>query len=148
MFENGAVLAHTVPRVNGDLSGLKRPEAPLRRTKPRTCLHQSIFESARWRPLDKGAWKMLDHINLGECRVALRVVRRLAASERWHRHLIILLEDNRVCAAVFGKGTSPSPALNHICRQMCAAVVSAALRLLLPWVESAKQPADAISREC
>jgi len=44
------------------------------------------------------------------------------------------------------KGRSPSFALNRILRQKAAICLAGGLRVGLPWVESAKQPADKASR--
>eukprot|EP00974_Lingulodinium_polyedra_P004894 459583-Lingulodinium_polyedra.AAC.1 len=95
ILEQGGCLAYTVPREDGDLSGLKRPEGPLVRTVPRTQLPDRLFDAERWCPLDKGKWASEDHINLGECRTVVRVARRLASQACWHRHVVVVLEDNQ-----------------------------------------------------
>jgi len=45
------------------------------------------------------------------------------------------------------KGRSTAPAVNYLCRRKAANTLAGFFQLLLPWVESAKMPADSLSRE-
>ena len=62
------------------------------------------------------------------------------------RSKIMSLEDNMNICEVFGKGRSPAPALNYLARRKASTVVSAGWQLFLPWVETTRQVADAVSR--
>jgi len=145
-FDASHTLGFTVARLSGDTSGLRRPEAALARTVPFTVLPDALLKQERWKLLEAGTWAQSDHITLGEGRAVVRLVRRLAAAPGWHRRTILSLEDNRAVAGALGKGRSPSGPVNHICRQVCAAVLAAGNRLLLPWVETSRQMADGASR--
>ena len=139
-------LSFTVARLDGDQSGLKRPERALQRTIPKTTLPSALLDKRRWLPVERGRWHDEDHITLGEARVVVRLLRRLAGHPRWHHTFLLSLEDNRPVVGCFTKGRSPSSPLNHMCRQKSAALLATGSRLLLPWVETLKQPADDDSR--
>jgi len=146
VFATARVLSYTVPRLSGDLSGLRRPEKILTRTVPLSLLPDAVLEAERWTTLDRGRWAIADHNTLGEARTVIKLLRRLATVSHWHRTLIIALEDNQPVCGSFTKGRSPTPHLNRLCRQKSAAILAMNARLVLPWVETARQPADHDSR--
>ena len=147
IFEAGTAIGFTVPRADGDLSGLRRPEKALAATKPHTTLSPALFDSrTSWSDIEHGRWAYADHITLGECRAVVRSARLLALRTRWHRARFNALQDNRPTSGACTKGRSPSPGLNFLLRQKAAACLAAGIRLLVPWVESALQPADDLSR--
>jgi len=139
-------LGHTVARVDGSSTELRRPDRGWKPTLPHTRLPDPLLASERWLPLDAGLWVHRDHINLGEGRTVVRLMRRLAAAPSWRRHVILSLIDNTTAGGAFGKGRSPSGPVNFLCRQFAAAVLAGALRAILPWVQTLKQPADYLSR--
>lgn len=69
-------------------------------------------------------------------------------SRDWHHGAatVFSLQDNQPTAGAMAKGRSPSFALNRVFRQKAGYCLAAQIRLFLPWVESAKQPADKSSR--
>jgi len=147
VFSASHTLGHAVSRLDGDVSGFKRPEKPLLRYTPFTVLPDEVLSLERWLLIESGTWQMEDHITLGESRAVVRLARRLVVSTAsWHRMTVLSLEDNMAAAGSLGKGRSPAPSLNRLCRQLCAAVVAGGLRWLLPWVETLRQPADPASR--
>ena len=95
---------------------------------------------------DRGRWRLVTISQLGEARVVVRLLTRLAAWPALQDHFLFSLQDNRPTACSMMKGRSPSFALNRILRQKSALCLAGGLRLGLPWVESAKQPADKASR--
>ena len=55
IFEAGTAIGFTVPRADGDLSGLRRPEKALAATKPHTTLASSLFDArTRWSDIEHG----------------------------------------------------------------------------------------------
>ena len=127
--------------------GLKFPEKPCRRTKPHTLLPRAIFEPEdEWLPISAGRWAYADHITLGECRAVLKTLDPILAVSKAHRQKIICLEDNQPTKGAFTKGRSSAPAVNYLARRKAARTLTGDVRLLLPWVESAKMPADWLSR--
>jgi len=147
VYRRAKQLSYSLPRVNGDLSGLKRPERVLARTIPSTSLPPTLFVTKRWGTLDKGRWSATDHVTLGEGRAVIRLLRRLAAVPQRHGRFVISLQDNQPICGAFTKGRSPALHLLRLCRQKAAAVLAANFRLLLPWVETKLQPADHDSRD-
>jgi len=147
VFMRARQLAYSVPRVDGVLSGLKRPERVLTRTVPSTVLPPTLFDRDRWRTVDKGRWRDADHITLGEGRAVIRLLRRLAAAPEWHGRLVMSLEDNQPICGALTKGRSPALHILRLCRQKAAVCLAASIRLVLPWVETLLQPADFDSRD-
>ena len=76
----------------------------------------------------------------------VRLARTLALTVGMHRSTAVTLQDNRPTSGALTKGRSPSFPLNLICRQKAAACLAAQLRLIVPWCETSKQPADWVSR--
>ena len=147
LFRRSRILSYTVPKVDGDRSSLHRPDRGITRTAPRTHVAADLLRLDRWRVVDQGRWSSKDHITLGEARVVVRLVRRVVGSKLWHDRIVLSLQDNSSVAGAFGKGRSPSLPLLRLCRQKSAACLLANLRLVLPWVNTALQPADGASRE-
>ena len=147
IVRTGSSIGFTVAKLSGDFSGLKDPVRELRRTVPFTKLPSALFDgSLQWRVVNHGRWRRPEHITLSEARTVLKLVRILALTPEAHATKAASLQDNRPCAGAFAKGRSPAYQLNAICRQKTAACLAARVRLLVPWVESGRQPADWISR--
>ena len=136
----------SVTKLDGSFTGRRSQEEPWRRQTPFSLLEIADFPSTGWEPVHHGRWKYPDHITLGEGRTVVKVARALAAVASCHRRRVAALEDNMAVSGATAKGRSPSPALNYLCRQKAANTVSAQIQLLLPWVETSRQPADELSR--
>ena len=136
----------SVTRLDGSFTGRRSQEEPWRRQTPFSLLEIADFPFTGWEPVHHGRWKYPDHITLGEGRTVVKVARALAAVASCHRRRVAALEDNMAVSGATAKGRSPSPALNYLCRQKAANTVSAQIQLLLPWVETSRQPADELSR--
>ena len=145
-------LAHqpgkAVCKLSGDYAGERDPSTPSLRRVPFTRLPTTLFDPAEttWEDVAAGRWRLSDHITLGEARVVVRLMRALAACPQYHSTKVLSLEDNMATAGCMSNGRSPSPALNYLCRQRCAATMAARLTLVLPWTETSLMPADEISR--
>ena len=146
-FSQGACIARTVARLDGSLSGLRRPDRALRPTLPRSSLPRQLFDgSTEWVTLAQGRWLYEDHITLGEGRAVLRLLQMLTRDVNFHESICMSLEDNQPVAGSMTKGRSQAPALNFLLRRRCALCGAARIKLLLPWVESLLMPADGVSR--
>ena len=133
--------------LQGDLRKLKNPEKEMRRTIPFTRLLVKLFDgSVEWRTVTYGRWAYPSHITLGETRTVVKLARLLALTVSAHRSVAVSFQDNQPCAGAAGKGRSASFELNVLLRQRTAAKPAAQIRMILPWVESGRQPADDISR--
>ena len=145
LFEQGERPGLSIARVS-DTGGVKNPFKPLLPTVPFSLLPQSLFETNRWEYVDHGRWHYNEHITIGECRTVLKLVRRLSSFTSAHDSAVFSLQDNRPTAGAVAKGRSASFGLNRILRMKAAIRLAAKLRMILPWVESAKMPADQLSR--
>ena len=148
-LDKGQAIGRTIARLSGDLSGLRNPGKEIAATVPFSLLPNQLFDSAHthWMPLASGKWKYLDHITLGECRTVVKLVQMITREPGSRRHLCLSLQDNQPTAFSLHKGRSPAPALNFLLRKKAGLCLLACVRLLLPWVESKKQPADEESRK-
>ena len=146
-FECGTRPGFTVAKLNGDTSGLKRPDRELRAQQPVSCLPPRLLDQKlTWHPIASGRWAWRDHITLGEGRATLKLLARLAASPGAHAHCTISLEDNLAWGGAAAKGRSSARVVNRLCRKMAALCIGARIRAFLPWVDSPSMPADELSR--
>ena len=144
--ESAETWGHTVARLSGDLSGVRNPFKELVPTKPFTLLPSPLFDSHRWVDVLAGRWKFEDHITLGEARAVQKIVDLLGNDVRMHEKIHISLQDNQPCAAAYTKGRSSVWSIMYILRKKPAVCLATSLKLILPWVESGKMPADSLSR--
>lgn len=145
LLRQGEAMGRSIARLDG-LHGAKFPEKALVPTVPFTLLSPQLFDDGRWLEVEHGRWRYGDHITIGESRTVLKMVRRVAAWPGLHGMALFSLQDNMPTACSMTKGRSPSFSLNRVLRMKAAACVAARLRVFLPWVESARQPADKLSR--
>ena len=97
--------------------------------------------------LDAGRWKYEDHIILGEGRAVVRLCQGLSLLGGAHDFVICNMEDNEPLASASAKGRSSAPRLNYLLRRISALTVASGIKLHLPWVDTAHQAADALSRK-
>ena len=145
LLRQGEVAGKTIARLDG-FQGTKYPGRALVPTVPFSLLPAEFFEKERWRPVSRGRWKYGDHITIGESRTVLKLMQRLASWPGLHGRSFFSLQDNYPTACAMAKGRSPAFAFNRVLRQKAGVCIAARLRLFLPWTESAKQPADELSR--
>ncbi|CAK0881855.1 unnamed protein product [Prorocentrum cordatum] len=81
-----------------------------------------------------------------EARLLWEAGTRLVQVQGFYRSKVISLEDNMPCSCAIAKGGSAAGLLNFLLRRRCALCAAAELRLLLPWVEAWRMPADWASR--
>ena len=147
MIDTGGSLGYTVARLDGGMTGLRRPEQTIRRTKPFSLLPDRVFKpDDQWTVVGQGRWRTADHITLGEGRCVVKISRIAAATPALHRTVVPILEDNQGVSGAVNKGRSPAHELNHLLRQKTAAALASRIKILIPWVETIRQPADKISR--
>ncbi|CAK0851604.1 unnamed protein product, partial [Prorocentrum cordatum] len=147
-IDTGGNLGYTVARLDGELTGLRRPEQVIRRTKPFSLLPDRVFKPDEdWTIVGAGRWRAADHITLGEGRCVVKISRLAAATPALHRTVLPILEDNQPVSGAVCKGRSPAHMLNRLLRQKTAAGMASRTKILIPWVETLRQPADKISRK-
>ncbi len=144
LLQQGETIGRAIARLDG--GGAKYPHKALRPTVPFTMLPESMFDSSRWLPVERGRWRYGDHITIGESRTVLKLLRRLGAWPSLHGRVVFSLQDNMPTSCAMAKGRSPSYSLNRILRMKAAICISGRFRSFLPWVESERQPADELSR--
>ena len=140
----GEMPGYTVRRP-GDHKGTKWQD-DLAPTVPVTMLPHHLLRSDDWEVLLHGRWLLGDHVTLGESRAVVTLLKRLAMFPKLHRCVIASLQDNAPTACSMKKGCSASFALLRVLRQKAATSLVCSFQLLLPWVQSAVQPADEASR--
>jgi len=146
VFERGSQVGLTVARLNGDQSGLRRPDKSAAPTVPFTLLPRELFDLDAWFVLDHGRWRHPDHVTLGESRGVIKLLDIVTRGVAFHRLRRLSLQDNRPTSGAMTKGRSPSAPLNYLMRRKTARALASAMRLGLPWVESINMPADESSR--
>ena len=134
---------HTVRRL-GDFRGTKWQD-DLEPTVPVTLLPDRLFHKDRWGVLMHGRWLYGDHVTQ-ESRAVVKLLKRLSMFPALHRTDIATLQDNSPTACAMKKGRSASFALLRVLRQKAATSLICNFYVILPWVQSAVQPADEASR--
>ena len=146
VLEAGRQPRRTVVDLAGDIGRLKNPSRVFERAVPYSAVPGQLFDIADWVPLQHGRWKFSDHITLGEARSVVQLLRILSRIPSCHYHLIIVLEDNMSVCGSAAKGRSSSYPLNAILRRLAAYLIACRLRLILPWTDTHRMPADWLSR--
>ena len=112
---------------------------------PRRSLRPHLW---RWQTKFAWSWTSVhEHINLLEARATLNAIRwrlrsRIGIGKK-HLHLV----DSQVVQAVVTKHRSSSKVLNRICRTNCALELASHTHLLVGFVRSDLNPADAPTRD-
>ena len=100
----------------------------------------------RWTELFRTKWKIAEHNNVGELRMAVAALRHLSRSRRHWDNRVMLIGDSLVAIGVLAKGRSSSPPLLRLARQAASIQLILGVRLYLRWVESKRNLADGPSR--
>ncbi|CAK0800419.1 unnamed protein product [Prorocentrum cordatum] len=104
-IDTGGSLGYTVARLDGELTGLRRPEQMIRRTKPFSLLPDRVFKPDEdWTIVGQGRWRSADCITLGEGRCVVKMSRLAAATPALHRTVLPILEDNQPASGAANKG--------------------------------------------
>ena len=146
-LEVGGAPGKSIARLSGDLTGLKYPSKRITATKPHTLLHDSWFDTESWLEVTRGRWKHDDGIILGESRAVNKYVNILSTFKGARDSKLIGLQDNSSVSGASAKGRSTAYPLNRSIRKRASLLLATSLRIIMPWVESAKQPADSASRK-
>jgi hypothetical protein len=145
-LEVGGAPGRSIARLSGELSGAKFPDKRILATKPFSRLHEDWFCHSDWIQISRGRWKYDDGIILGESRAVTKMLNIVSTFKGAQRCKIIGLQDNSAVAGASSKGRSSAYPLNRSLRKRASLLFARSLRLIMPWVESAKQPADLASR--
>ena len=146
-LEAGGSPGFTVARLSGDMSGSKFPNKRITATKPFSLLDPTWFDESKWERISKGRWKYTDSVVLGESRAVNKLIGILSVFRGSRNHKIITLQDNKPVCGASAKGRSTACPLNRTLRRRTALLLASGLKVMMPWIESARQPADSISRE-
>ena len=134
------------PGCRGDVSGSRFPNRKVSATKPCSLLDPTWFEVDSWSDISGGRWKFADSVVLGESRAVNKMLGIISNFRSSRGHKLISLQDNKPVSGASTKGRSSSFPLNRTLRKRASLALACALRILMPWVESARQPADRLSR--
>ncbi len=110
-------------------------------------LISGVTSAVKWRTIVQSRWRWpIEHINLGELRSLHAAVRWAASFPEFRSRKSLFLVDSAVVAAVVSKGrTSSGPLLRRL-RPLTALVFAMNARIVVRWIPSAANPADAASR--
>jgi hypothetical protein len=100
----------------------------------------------RWKTAISSRWKHSEHINVLECRAVLTALRWLLSRPSLLGRRVLLLSDSAVAVAALNKGRSSSFPLLRCLRSVSALLLSSGTRLIVRWIPSGANPADAPSR--
>ena len=109
----------------------------------------TTWSSLQWRTAILHRWRVgarAYHINVLELEALLLAVRHMGRSLVTRGKRVIVFLDSLVGLVALGKGRSPSRRLNRPCRKIAAWLLLSNIELLLHWVPTDHQPADAASR--
>ena len=149
LMRAGTVPGRSVVTLDGRLGVLQREERPLRRHAPFSRVPETLLARPlqEWKEMMRGRWERPDHITLGEGRACLKLHELCAVEPTAHRSRLFSLMDNMSWGCACAKGRSCSPSLNYLLRRRCATTQAAGIQLGLPWVDTARMPADGASRD-
>lgn len=109
----------------------------------------ALWDQISWRQVVAHRWVTRGttyHINVLEAKALVLAVRHMGRSERTRGKRIIAFLDSTVALGALAKGRSTSHRLNRPCRKFAAYSITADVDVLLYWVPTSHQPADAASR--
>lgn len=107
------------------------------------------WSSLQWKTAIIHRWRAAArtyHINVLEIEALILAVRHMERSSVTRGSRVLVYLDSLVGLGALAKGRSPSRRLNRPCRKLAAYSLLADVELLLHWVPTDYQPADAASR--
>ena len=130
------------------LAGDSWPDsAPLQLLRQQYDAFYASVSASPWRVNISAAWRdASEHINVLELRAALLTLHHVLSSPSSHLRRVYLLLDSSVAFFSMWKGRSSSPSLLIVLRKISSLLLAGGLHLLLGWLPSACNPADAPSR--
>lgn len=147
LWEAGTRPGFALARLGQEKRVIDKAARSLHPNLPVSSVPKEIWEAPRsWIPIAAGRWRWEEHITVGEMRAVILALERIVQVESFYRSKVISLEDNMPCSYAIAKGRSSAGPLNFLLRRRCALCAAAELRLLLPWVETWRMPADWVSR--
>ena len=142
----GARSGRNVAKLSGDISRLNDASKELLARVRVSRVPGAVF-NLRWHDFLKGRWSMEDHVILGEGRATITLLEKITAHPLMRELAVICLEDNEPWSSAAMKGRSSAGPVNFLLRKRLALLVAAELDMPLPWTDTARQPADRLSRE-
>ena len=115
-------------------------------SRPVPSISKSWDPLSRWREVLRLRWRVEDHNNIGELRILVLALRRLARTSRaWHKRVLIF-SDSMVSIGTLSKGRSGSWSLLRLARMACSVVLACGFKAYYRYVESKRNHADGPSR--
>ena len=86
-YKIGRRPGYSVTKLNGEFSGLRRPQDAIARRIPFSRLPACLLDpdDPAWCDVSAGRWRYVDHITLGEARTVVKFVRLPRANPLAHR---------------------------------------------------------------
>lgn len=106
-----------------------------------------VLEGSRWATAVSSPWRFKEDIAVLEMRAALTAVRWAASSPALPRSRLLLFSDSAAVAGALAKGRSSSRRLLSCQRRLSALLLCLGVHLVVRWLASANNPADAASRK-
>jgi len=145
VLRRGTRAGRTITQLDGSVERLARRGKELLAKVSVSRLPPAIF-TLDWLPLVAARWRAPDHIMLGEGRGSLVALERLAATPKAWFRVVVSLMDNEPWSSAASKGRSPAVMPNALLRKKAALETVTGIDLELPWTDTARQPADSLSR--
>ncbi len=146
-FEVGWRTGSTIAKLDGSIKQVQNPLKEMAARIPVSKIPKSLVEpSKRWGALWRGRWKTSRHITLGEGEATNILLQHLIDRPQAHGHRFLSLCDNMPWCAACTKGRSPTFRLNLLLRRRAAMLIAANIQLQHPWMDTARMPADSLSR--
>ena len=144
----GTRAGRVVAKLDGSIAKWVSGERELKRCIGVSKLPRELINAGQqqWCEVTKGRWRWAEHIMLGEGRAAVKLMGLVATFPGARGHCVLLLEVNEPFSAAASKGRSPTHRVNVILRKRTAQELVADLEFVVPWLDSASQPADDASR--
>ena len=101
---------------------------------------------SRWKLLVAWKWRQSEHNNVLEMRAAVAAFDRATRSAAFWEKRILVISDSQVTIGALGKGRSPIPVINRLCRRVAALVLAFGIKTYLRYVRTHRNVADGPSR--
>ena len=135
----------TIANLNGTFRGMRNHRKELDSRIAASLLPPETFALA-WLPIASRRLVRREHITLKEARGSLWLLELATATGRCRRRILICLMDNEAWSSATFKGRSPKYALNRLLQKRAALTTACEIDFLLPWIDTHRQPSDALSR--
>jgi len=135
----------TIAGLDGTFGAMRRHQRELEARVASSRVPPEVFK-LQWVPILGRRWRRPQIILLLEGQATIVLLEMLAASPACRKHVVVSLQDNEAWSSAAAKGRSPNWWVNRLLRRRGALCTAAEIDLELPWTDTLRQPADALSR--